>query len=158
MVDDLGFRLARVARQLRTQWGERLGTLALNQPQAAILRTLAGTPGLGLRELSRMIGADPSNLRREIERLAKRDLLVVDTPQHVGVKATLSLTTAGKRLANETEQLARTQMASTIDQLSLADQAALTRVIAQLEVLTGIAEPTPEDEKGSRSTSGVGAG
>lgn len=158
MVDDLGFRLARVARQLRTQWGERLGTIALNQPQAAILRTLAGAPGLGLREISRIIGADPSNLRREIERLGKRDLLIVETPQHAGIKATLALTTTGEQLANEIEQLARVQMASTIDQLSLGDQAALTRVIAQLEVLTGITESTPENEKGSRSTSRVGAG
>ncbi|WP_298211652.1 MarR family winged helix-turn-helix transcriptional regulator [Ferrimicrobium sp.] len=148
LASDLGFRLSRVARQLRTQWGERLSTISLNQPQAAMLRALEGGPSLGLRELSRIIGADPSNLRREIERLNKRDLLVVETPQRTGFKATLSLTLAGTELAKETRRLAQDQMAATMDRLTSAERVGLAKAIAKLEALTGITQVDPEDNYG----------
>jgi DNA-binding MarR family transcriptional regulator len=135
---DLGFRLSRLARRLRTEWGERLLALDLNQPQAAILRALKGRGGLGLRELSRLIGTDPSNLRREIERLTKRELLMVVPAERSGLKATLVLTELGEQQTLEVLRLRDDMLAQTFDRLSSSDREAFTTLITTLETIVGI--------------------
>ncbi len=135
---DLGFRLSRLARRLRTDWGERLLALDLNQPQAAILRALKGHSGLGLRELSRLIGTDPSNLRREIERLSKCEFLLVVPAERLGLKATLVLTELGEQQTLEVLRLRDDMLAQTFDRLSSGDREAFTDLITTLETIVGI--------------------
>ncbi len=137
---DLGFRLSRLVRRLRTDWGGRLLALDLNQPQAAILRALHGRSGLGLRELSRLIGTDPSNLRREIDRLTKRGMLLVVPAERSGLKATLALTKLGERQTLEVLKLRNDMMAQTFDRLSGSDREALTALVTTLETIVGIPE------------------
>jgi DNA-binding MarR family transcriptional regulator len=135
---DLGFRLSRLARKLRTDWGERLLALDLNQPQAAILRALKSRSGLGLRELSRLIGTDPSNLRRETERLTKRGLLVVVPAERPGLKATLALSKLGELQTLEVLKLSSDMMTQTFYRLSSSEREAFTTLITALETSVGI--------------------
>lgn len=136
---DVGFRLSRLARKLRADWGERLLALELNQPQAAILRALKGRSGLGLRELSRLIGADPSNLRRETERLTKRGFLLVVPPERPGLKTTLALSKLGEQQTSAVLKLRSDMMAETFDRLSNDEREALESLISTLEKVVDIA-------------------
>jgi DNA-binding MarR family transcriptional regulator len=145
LTGDLGFRLSRLARQLRADWGDRIATLGLTQPQAAVLRALCERGDLGLRELARLIGADPSNLRREIDRLVGDGLIIVDDIGQRGRKVTLSLTTEGSRLTNEVIALGAEHAQSTIGQLSPSDHEALAVIVGQLEAVLGIDQKRPEE-------------
>ncbi|MHB1519992.1 MAG: MarR family winged helix-turn-helix transcriptional regulator [Ferrimicrobium sp.] len=140
LTNDVGFRLSRLARHLRAQWGERLSVLGLTQPQAAILRALRERPNIGLRELSRMIGADPSNLRKEIERLTRDEYVHTPGVSQPGRKATLSLTTKGEAMTTAVVELSVDQARSSFGRLDPADQLALILAIAKLEAIVGIGD------------------
>ncbi len=73
--EGLGFRLGRTHRALRAAWETRIVDLGLSGPQASVLRAVAEQPGVGLRELARVLGTDPMNAKRLVDGLEQEGML-----------------------------------------------------------------------------------
>lgn len=98
---NVGFRLSRVSRNLRHTWSSRLKTLGISPPQAAIIRGLSNYPTTSLRELARLLGADPMNVKRCLDDLESLNLVQSGTKKGDRRQRTLTLTIEGQRLAKE---------------------------------------------------------
>jgi DNA-binding MarR family transcriptional regulator len=102
----LGFRLARLARTLRSQWAGVLEPLELTTAQAAVLRAVAIQPGRSLRSLARTLATDPMNVKRCVDHLEQRGLLRSEHRGEDRRSRALRLTDSGERLAARVDALA----------------------------------------------------
>ncbi len=99
----LGWLLGAVHRRIRARWAERLRRYGLTPPQAAVLRTLERRPGCSLRELARIVEAEPINLSRTIEPLEAAGLVVRSTSALDRRAHALTLSDTGRARARELE-------------------------------------------------------
>lgn len=148
----LGFRIVRLARNLRASWGNELADLALTPPQAAVLRALAGQPGSSLRALARTLGADPMQVKRCVDELEDRRLV---RSAHRGTDRrprALALSPAGQALAAQVDLRALHQDQLISDALGPIRRRQLEGALAVMEDLLGIAPcalfpPTPSSTR-----------
>lgn len=105
----LGFLLGKAHRAARRRFESRLVDLDLSAPQAAVLRTLALGPGVGVRGLARQLGTDPMNAWRLAESLIARELVSREHVPSDRRRRALCLTPQGLALATEVEARARAQ-------------------------------------------------
>ena len=105
----LGFRLSRLARNLRRAWTDALAPLGLSPPQSAVLRGVAEDPGCSLRALARTLDADPMNVKRCVDQLEARGLISSGHSPADQRPRKLALTEAGHALTTQLDRLARAQ-------------------------------------------------
>ena len=133
----LGFRIGRLARQLRRKWALELKPLGLSPPQAAIVRGVAGKPGCSLRGLARILGADPMNVKRCVDEL---EHLALIRSGHVATDSrprTLFLTEAGEVMAHDIGRLVETQQDWLVSSMSLDEVRNLEIGLERLEAQLG---------------------
>ena len=105
----IGFRLSRTSRGLRQNWASRLKPLGVSPPQAAVLRGIAASPLVSLRELARQLGDDAMNVKRYIDSLERAGLVESGHRNGDRRSRTLALTAPGVALAYEINVLASEQ-------------------------------------------------
>ncbi len=105
----IGFRLSRITRNLRHSWSCRLKSIGISPPQAAILRGLSNFSEISLRELARLLAADPMNVKRCVDDLESLQLVKSGTNEDDKRQRILTLTKEGQVLADKINQLAKLQ-------------------------------------------------
>lgn len=95
----LGFLLGAAHRTRRRAWEATLSDLDLTAPQAAALRTITAHPGIGLRQLSRVLITDVMNARRLSAYLVEADLCEYRTDPRDARRRPLHPTRAGLEVA-----------------------------------------------------------
>ncbi len=146
----IGFRLSRVARELRRRWTDDLSALSISPPQAAVLRGIAGSPGCSLRALARTLAVDPTNAKRYVDALERRDLVRGGNQTGNRRSRTLTVTEAGKSLALQVDDLVHDQEEWLDISLDAGGRKELERALEKLEGSLGLAEGRPEqDEAGA---------
>jgi len=136
--EGLGFRLSRLARNLRRDWAEQLGPVGLTPPQAAVLRGLAAEPGCSVRALSRALGSDPMNVKRCVDELEHRGLVASGSLPGDRRPRALTLTDSGTRLAGAADRLARSQQEWLAGGLAPDEARALDAALERIEGLLGL--------------------
>ena len=131
----IGFRLSRITRNLRHAWSCRLKPLGVSPPQAAIIRGLSSFSEISLRELARLLGADPMNVKRCIDDLER--LQLVKSGKNKGDKRqrVLTLTKTGQALADKINQLAKVQEQWIRSTIPVDDLTSFLDALKSLEVL-----------------------
>lgn len=95
----LGFMLGSAHRALRSAWEAYIADLGVSAPQALVLRMVAETSGVGLRELARRMQTDAMNAKRLADALEDAGLLrSAEDPAH-RQKRLLCVTDEGRALA-----------------------------------------------------------
>ena len=135
---NVGFRLSRVSRNLRHTWSSRLKTLGISPPQAAIIRGLSNYPATSLRELARLLGADPMNVKRCLDDLESLNLVQSGTKKGDRRQRTLTLTFEGQRLAKEVARLAEVHEDWLRSSIPPNELNAFLNAIDSLEKLLGV--------------------
>ncbi|MHB1509849.1 MAG: methyltransferase domain-containing protein [Acidimicrobiales bacterium] len=147
----VGFRLSRVARELRRRWADDLSALSVSPPQAAVLRGIAKSPGCSLRALARTLAVDPTNAKRYVDALERRDL--IRSGNHTGSRRprTLTVTEAGKSLALQVDELVRDQEEWLDITFDADERKYLERALDKLEGGLGLAgsRPEPDEARGA---------
>lgn len=142
----IGFRLSRVARELRRHWADDLSALGISPPQAAVLRGIAGSPGCSLRALARTLAVDPMNVKRYVDTLERRDLISSGSHAGSGRSRTLTVTEAGRSLALRVDQLVRDQEKWLDTRLDAEGRKDLERALEKLEDGLGLARGSSEQD------------
>lgn len=96
----VGWLLGAVHRRVRALWAERIRDLGVTPPQAAALRELRRRPDVSLRELARLLEAEPINLSRALKPLEARGLVERHTRSDDRRVHALRLTPDGADLAD----------------------------------------------------------
>ncbi len=141
----IGFRLSRITRNLRHAWSCRLKPLGVSPPQAAIIRGLSGFSEISLRELARLLGADPMNVKRYIDDLER--LQLVKSGKNKGDKRqrVLTLTKTGQALADKINQLAKVQEQWIRSTIPVDELTSFLDALKSLEVLLAVANSSKID-------------
>lgn len=135
----IGFRISRLARNMRSQWAQNLSELDISPPQAAILRTVVEEDevGIGIREIARRLGADPMNVKRTTDTLEDRGLISAATASK-GQRKRILLTQSGIALARQVEEKVQAQEEEFRKVLTLEQRKILIDSIIALEEHFGI--------------------
>lgn len=105
----LGLRLSRLVRSLRSSWAKTLASLSLSPPEAAILRAIGEEPGIGIRALARYTHSDPMNVKRAVDALQSRSMLLSTNSVIDSRSYALLLTDNGALLCKQVNELATAQ-------------------------------------------------
>lgn len=98
LVDGVGFRLSRLARQLRSTWSRELAELGLTPPLAAVLRGVDEEPGISVRALARTLGTDAMSVKRCADELEELGFIRSGSLEEDRRPRTLTLTPRGRAL------------------------------------------------------------
>ncbi len=155
-----GFRLSRLTRGLRAQWAQELAVVCLTPPQAALLRAIAGQPGLSLRALARTLGTEPMRAKRCADALETAGLLHSAHRGDDRRPRRLTLSPKGLELADRVEILVRRQEARIDQVLGQELRPGLEKALAALEGLLHADNQgtAPTVEGAGRSTGNGAAG
>ncbi len=137
----LGFRLSRLVRAMRTAWSRELSSVDLTPPQAAVLRGVADTDGISIRALARLLGGDPMNVKRCVDEVEQRGLLLSGTAEGDRRPRVLTITEKGRILAGKVDRLVKEQDDSLTTALGASARPEFERALAALEVAHGINTP-----------------
>ena len=138
----LGFRLARLARTLRSQWAGVLEPLELTTAQAVVLRAVAIQPGRSLRSLARTLATDPMNAKRCVDHLEQQGLLRSEHRGEDRRSRALRLTDSGQLLAARVDALALEQEQRLEQWLGAEHRARLATTLGRLEARLDLTTPT----------------
>ncbi|MHB1475078.1 MAG: MarR family winged helix-turn-helix transcriptional regulator [Dermatophilaceae bacterium] len=138
----LGFRLARLARTLRSQWAGVLEPLELTTAQAVVLRAVATQPGRSLRSLARTLATDPMNAKRCVDHLEQRGLLRSEHRGEDRRSRALRLTDSGQLLAARVDALALEQEQRLEQWLGAEHRSRLATTLGRLEARLDLTTPT----------------
>ncbi|NNN14112.1 MAG: winged helix-turn-helix transcriptional regulator [Acidimicrobiaceae bacterium] len=141
----IGFRLSRITRNLRHTWSCRLKPLGISPPQAAIIRGLSNFSEISLRELARLLGADPMNVKRCVDDLESLQLVKSGTNEDDKRQRILTLTKCGQGLADKINQLAKVQEQWLRTAIPSDDLTPFLDALKSLEVLLAISSSTKVD-------------
>jgi MarR family transcriptional regulator, organic hydroperoxide resistance regulator len=144
----LGFMLGSAHRALRSAWEAFIADLGLTAPQALVLRLVAETSGVGLRELARRMQTDAMNAKRLADALEVAGLLrSAEDPAH-RQKRLLCVTDEGRALATRVEGRARAWDGH------LAEQLGSERLMRLRSLLANLIESLEDGQDGGLSLGG----
>jgi len=125
-----GFLIGDVSRMLRERFNQLACTLGLTQAQARALIHLSLNEGISQVELARLLEIQPITLGRQLDRLAKANLIERRTDPHDRRAWRLYLTPPGTNLPKEIIALVRDLMREGADGIG---ENALERLTHDLE-------------------------
>lgn len=145
----LGFMLGSAHRSLRSAWEQYIADLGVSAPQALVLRIVAETSGLGLRELARRMHTDAMNAKRLADALEDGGLVrSKDDPAH-RQKRLLCVTDEGRAMA------ARLVGRAEAWDVHLAERLGGEALVHLRTLLTTLVEALAADQDGAASLGGV---
>jgi len=147
----LGFRLDRLVRTMRTAWAGELSSIGLTPPQAAVLRGVADADGISIRALARLLGGDPMNVKRCVDEVEQRGLLVSGTAEGDRRPRVLTLTDQGRAVAGTVDRLVQAQDARLTEVVGASVRPQFERALGALETAHGIARAEGDGDDRSPS-------
>jgi len=154
--DSLGFRLSRVVRVRREHWATQLRVVGVTPPQAAILRTVRDHHGQSLRALARVLNSDAMSVKRCVDELESRGLLLTSTSDEDRRIRRADLTRRGASVVRRIDALAATQEARIVAPLSASQRAVLDAVLDIWESVEGLAVNDAVDSPDEQHTEKAG--
>ncbi len=142
----VGFRLSRISRTLRSQWAEELADLAVNPPEAAVLRGLVEHPGSALRELARLLASDAMSVKRCVDGLERRGLVASGHRASDRRPRTLTVTDEGLTLVAELNRRMRERERRLARLLAPDERVVFDRVLGRFEHQLDIDQPRSTKE------------
>lgn len=132
-------------RQHRRAWELEIADLELTAPAGALLRLIAGEPGLGVREIARRLATDPMNVARLADGLHDRELIETLPDPADARRRPLHPTSAGRALATELGDRAEAQDRRLAAELGEPAYDALLDGLGRLAELDGLGEPVARE-------------
>jgi MarR family transcriptional regulator, lower aerobic nicotinate degradation pathway regulator len=133
----IGLALRRIHQKNQSIWQDRCPDSALTSVQASALSVLHYQGPLSLSELGAAAAIDLSTVRGVVDRLVKRNLMVLLPDQKDGRKVIVKLTPNGEKLITKMFPVMRGIADATMEPLNPAERVALEFLIRKL-----LGEPT----------------
>ncbi len=148
--DSVGFRLSRLVRVRRERWAGELRALGLTPPQAAILRATRDHPDQALRALARTLKCDAMAVKRCVDELETRELVVTSTRDDDRRVRVVTLTPQGAALMRRLDEFVHHQESTLRAQLSRSQIEVFSALLEHLERAEGIGadEESSSNEEG----------
>lgn len=125
---------------MRMAWSGELSSVGLMPPQAAVLRGVADTDGISIRALARLLGGDPMNVKRCVDEIERRGLLVSGSAEGDRRPRVLTLTEQGRALVGKVDRLVQAQDARLTEALGASARPDFEKALSALEAAHGIAQ------------------
>ncbi|MEJ2287776.1 MAG: MarR family winged helix-turn-helix transcriptional regulator [Deinococcales bacterium] len=146
----LGFMLGSAHRALRSAWEEFIADLGLSAPQALVLRFVAESSGVGLRELARRMQTDAMNAKRLADALEDAGLVrSADDPAH-RQRRLLCATEEGQAMAARVVARARAWHGHLAERLGSEALTQLRSLLTDLVEALGTERDAPASLDGTR--------
>lgn len=146
--EGIGFRLGRLHRVGRASWALELQELGTVPLEVAVVRAVAGSPDASIRGVARTIGTDAMAVKRAVDALEARGLVLSSALVGDRRPRALRVTPAGSELVSEVDRRIR-RRERLYDSLGPTVRAGLVQAIDELERTLGIGSDGSHDEKES---------
>jgi len=147
--------IRRLVRLLRLTDRAAQNELGLSGAQLFVLHELGKTPAMSLSELAEKTRTDQSSVSVVVSRLVERGYITRERDSRDARRLVLSLTPAGRALADESPPVAQEKIIEVLERMSLSERRrfadTFSRIIEELGEARGVAPMMFEEEPGGGS-------